>query len=39
MKKGLFSMVLVLAMVLVLSACGGASRVEPKKQGKSLLMP
>lgn len=38
MKKGLFSMVLVLAMVLVLSACG-ASRVEPKKQEKSQLMP
>lgn len=33
MKKGLFSMVLVLAMVLVLSACG-ASRVEPKKAGE-----
>lgn len=34
MKKGLFSLVLVLAMVLVLSACGGASRVEPKEAGE-----
>ncbi|MBC2075946.1 DUF5105 domain-containing protein [Listeria marthii] len=34
MKKGLFSLVLVLAMVLVLSACGGPSRVEPKKAGE-----
>ncbi|MBF2568701.1 DUF5105 domain-containing protein [Listeria welshimeri] len=33
MKKGLFSLVLVLAMVLVLSACG-ASRVEPKEAGE-----
>ncbi|MCD2224121.1 DUF5105 domain-containing protein [Listeria cossartiae] len=34
MKKGLFSLVLVLAMALVLSACGGPSRVEPKKAGE-----
>lgn len=34
MKKGLLSMVLMLSLMLVLSACGGASRVEPKKAGE-----
>ncbi|MBC1483314.1 DUF5105 domain-containing protein [Listeria sp. FSL L7-1485] len=33
MKKGLFSMIMLLAMMLVLTACG-ASRVEPKEAGE-----
>ncbi|MBC1505687.1 DUF5105 domain-containing protein [Listeria sp. FSL L7-1509] len=33
MKKGLFSMIMLLAMMLVLTACG-ASRIEPKEAGE-----